>query len=128
MKNPKAWLRLLTPMKVVTDSDAMPGGGGGPHLPPTTYHLRPLFSATFPLSASIPFVFIDIPASAAVFQARSFVFINIPASVVYFQKLSFSFSAENGLAVHLSKGSSPGFWARLGRSGMLRKNASLVSF
>jgi hypothetical protein len=26
MTNPKARLRLLTPMKVVTDSDAMPGG------------------------------------------------------------------------------------------------------
>jgi hypothetical protein len=29
MKNPKAWPRLLTPMKVVTDSDAMPGARWG---------------------------------------------------------------------------------------------------
>jgi hypothetical protein len=49
MTNPKAWPRLLTPMKVVTDSDAMPGGGWGS--PSTTYDI--------PFTS---FVFSNIPA------------------------------------------------------------------
>jgi hypothetical protein len=39
-----------------------------------------LFSITFPLSTSNPFVFYDIPASFPTLQGRPFVFIEIPAS------------------------------------------------
>ena len=58
-----------------------------PNLPPTTYHLPPFFSTTFPLYARISFVINNIPAFYRGIRGRSFVFNDIPASLVQKLKL-----------------------------------------
>jgi hypothetical protein len=55
--------------------------------PPTTYHLPPFFSTTFPLSTRNYLFFYNIPALSRPAGTRSFVFIDIPASCLHFLKL-----------------------------------------
>ena len=54
------------------------------HSPPTSYHLLPFFSITFPLSTCISFVFFKIPASPGAAESRPFVFTDIPALLLHF--------------------------------------------